>query len=132
VCQPVEAPLGRIIVRAPVDLNRLTDRPQLELVADANATLLGECLRQRDLQLPRDFGHEPILAQIKDSVKDTALMKAAARMRDVRVVEGARLKSECEPRRATSAHRNESSRPWAGVPPLQERGQPTQATRKSR
>jgi len=60
--------------RAPVDLNRPTDRPQLQLVADANSTSFGERLWQCDLELPRHFSHAPIVASIKDSVKDFALI----------------------------------------------------------
>jgi hypothetical protein len=62
VCQPVAAQLRCVVRRAPVDLNRPTDRPQIQVVADANSTSLGKRFWQGDLELARHFRHEPIIA----------------------------------------------------------------------
>jgi hypothetical protein len=76
MCQPVTAQLRCVAERAPVDLNRSTNRPQFQVVADANSTPLSERFGQRDLQLSGHFRHEPIIALIKDGVKDLTLIRS--------------------------------------------------------
>jgi hypothetical protein len=82
VCQPLAAQLRGVAQRAPVNLNRPTDRPQLQLVADANSTSFRERFWQCNLELSSHFGHDPIVASIKDGVKDFAVIdREAARGR---------------------------------------------------
>jgi hypothetical protein len=74
VSQPVAVQLRRVPSRAPVDLNRSANRPQLQLIAHPNSAPINERLRQRDLKLPGHLRHEPIISPIKDLVKDLALI----------------------------------------------------------
>jgi hypothetical protein len=76
VGKPVAAQPWSLAWRALVDLDGLAHEAQLELVADANPATLGERLRQRDLELSGDLGHEHSLALIKEIVKDGSLIQA--------------------------------------------------------
>lgn len=71
----------------PIDLNRPADRPQLQLVTDANSTSIHERFRQRDLKLARHLRHEHIIAFVKDVVKDCPLTKDGARLDTGRVLD---------------------------------------------
>jgi hypothetical protein len=53
-----------------IDVNRLADGPQLQLVADPDSTLLDKCFGQCDLKFTGDLRHRNILARVKDLVKD--------------------------------------------------------------
>src|SRR6266545_4960990 len=74
VCQAVAAQLNRLARHTPVNLYRATNRSQFQVVAHANAASLGERLRKRDLEFARHLRHDRIIASIKDSVKDSALI----------------------------------------------------------
>jgi hypothetical protein len=76
VCQP-GARLLRRVAGAPVDLNRRTNRPQLQFVADANATSFGERLGERDLEFSGYSGHDRSWHRIKDVVKEKSLTEAS-------------------------------------------------------
>jgi hypothetical protein len=74
--QPVVVQPRRVPSRAPVDLNRSANRPQVQLIADPNSAPIDEHLRQRDLKLAGHLRHGPIISRIKDLVKDWALIPA--------------------------------------------------------
>lgn len=78
--QLVAAELQWVARGTPVDLNRPTNRSQFQLVADADSTSLGERLWQCDLKLPGHFRHEPMIASIKDGVKDISLIDSVFAM----------------------------------------------------
>jgi hypothetical protein len=73
VSQPLAPELRSFARGAPINLNRPADCAQLQLVADANPTAADEGLGQCDLELAGHLRHSPILASIKDTVKDQAL-----------------------------------------------------------
>ena len=75
--QPVTAELRSAERCAPIDLNRTTNRPQLQLVADPNSTPFDQDLGQRDLELACHLRHTAIMALLKDAVKDEALIPDA-------------------------------------------------------
>jgi len=81
VTQPVAAQLRRVQSRAPVDLNRSANRPQLQLIAHPNSAPIDEGLRQRDLKLAGHLRHGPMISSIKDLVKDFALIPSARPLR---------------------------------------------------
>jgi hypothetical protein len=74
VSQPVAVQLRRVPSRAPVDLNRSANWPQLQLIAHPNSALIDKRLRQRDLKLAGHLCHGLIVSPIKDRVKDAALI----------------------------------------------------------
>src|SRR2546426_1985149 len=56
--QPVPAQLRGVGYRAPVDLNRPAQGPQLQLIADPNSTSLDESLRKGDLKFAGHLRHQ--------------------------------------------------------------------------
>jgi hypothetical protein len=74
VGKPVAGPLGGGLWRATVDLDRMTNRPQLQLVTDPYSATFDQRLWQRDLKLARHLRHGRIIAVVKDSVKDCPLI----------------------------------------------------------
>jgi hypothetical protein len=78
VRQSLGARIADVRRGASIDLNRRPSRPQLQLIAHANATLGHNGFRQGDLKLPSDSSHDTIIAGIKDVVKDGALMTTTA------------------------------------------------------
>jgi len=61
--------------RAPVNLNRMTNRPQLQFVTDLYSASFYQRLGQRNLKFARHLCHGVIIALVKDSVKDSALIR---------------------------------------------------------
>jgi hypothetical protein len=53
----------------------MTNRPQLQFVTDLYSASFYQRLWQRDLKLARHLCHGVIIALIKDSVKDSALIR---------------------------------------------------------
>jgi hypothetical protein len=74
VSQPVAVQLRRVPSRAPVDLNRSAERPQLQLIAHPDSAPIDERLRQRDLKLTGHLRHGRIISPIKELVKDLPLI----------------------------------------------------------
>jgi hypothetical protein len=74
VTEPVLAQLRWFWLHAAVDMNRAAHCPEFQLIPDVNATAVNDGLRQGDLKLPGYFGHQPILRQIKDAVKELSLI----------------------------------------------------------
>jgi hypothetical protein len=70
VGKPVAGPLSFGLWRVTVDLNRMTNRPQLQFVTDLYSASFYQRLWQRDLKLARHLRHGVIIALVKDSVKD--------------------------------------------------------------
>ena len=70
----VAGPLRFRLWPATVDVNRMTNRPQLQFVTDLYSASFYQRLWQRDLKLARHLRHSVIIALVKDSVKDWTLI----------------------------------------------------------
>jgi hypothetical protein len=74
VGKPVAGPLRCGLWRATVDQNRMTNRPKLQFVTDLYSATFDQCLWQRDLKLASHLRHGVIIALVKDSIEDCALI----------------------------------------------------------